>query len=100
MSDRWTASPPTYGQLWTLIAIVLLPLFAPNGHVPLYGRVLLVDAQSAPRHVVGAVPGDLVIGALFPVHHAPILKVRSIHVYIRILQCVLWHFVNSCVNLR
>lgn len=46
----------------TFVIAILLP--SPSNGIP----------SSSSRRVVAAIPGDLVVGALFPVHHAPILK--------------------------
>lgn len=32
------------------------------------------SSATSSRRIVAAIPGDLVVGALFPVHHAPVLK--------------------------
>lgn len=47
-----------------VITLIFITIPSPSNGIP----------SSSSRRVVAAIPGDLVVGALFPVHHAPILK--------------------------
>lgn len=50
-----------------LLLLALSALFLRN-------QCIYAQSHQSMRHVVAAVPGDLVLGALFPVRHAPVLK--------------------------
>ncbi|KAI1298763.1 Metabotropic glutamate receptor 5 [Halotydeus destructor] len=52
---------------WSSVALLLF-LLASLSYPP-----SCASQSATSRHVVGAIPGDLVVGALFPVHHAPVL---------------------------
>lgn len=51
----------TFFQSHSLLLILLIV----NNYPP------LINCLTTSRHTVAAIPGDLVLGALFPVHHAP-----------------------------
>ena len=67
----WNTSSCCWLLILVVLALQVLLTFIDHKH--------FADAQSTSRHVVAAIPGDLVIGALFPVHHAPVLKVSPKH---------------------